>query len=139
MYGLTGLKVKSSKPSNSVHSKPTLSQAQLPESVDWHKEGKVTSPHDQGGCGSCWAFTTAATMESAYAIRFGKQPERMSVQYLVDCDPVNFGCGGGWMLDAYEYTRTHGLIKEGEYSQYQARKTQCANKDDVKDRIKNDD
>jgi Papain family cysteine protease len=65
-------------------------------------------------------------MESAYAIKFNQTPEHMSVQYLVDCDPVNFGCGGGWMLDAYEYTRTHGLVKEDDYSShYSARKDAC--------------
>jgi len=51
-------------------------------------------------------------MESAYAIRFNSTPERLSVQYLLDCDSVNGGCGGGWMLDAYEFTNKRGLIKE---------------------------
>lgn len=75
----------------------------------------MTVPSDQGGCGSCWAFTTAATMESAYAIKMKANPERMSVQYLIDCDPVNFGCGGGWMLDAYKFTQEHGLVREDDY------------------------
>lgn len=83
--------------------------------MDWHKEGKVLAPGNQGSCGSCWAFTTATTLESAIAIKGNSSPERLSVQYLVDCDETNFGCGGGWMLDAYEFTRTHGIVKESEY------------------------
>jgi hypothetical protein len=49
------------------------------------------------------------------AIQGNTTPDRLSVQYLVDCDETNFGCGGGWMLDAYEFTRTQGLVKESDY------------------------
>lgn len=94
--------------------------------VDWHKEGKMSIPQDQSSCGSCWAFTTAATLESALAIKNNAAPQKLSVQYLVDCDTSNYGCGGGWMLDAYQYTRTNGLIKEEDYKyRYGARKNQC--------------
>ena len=98
----------------------------MPESVDWHKAGKMSTPSNQGGCGSCWAFTTVATMEAAHAIKHETAPERLSVQYLLDCDTVNFGCGGGWMLDAYDFTKAHGLIKESDYkSKYAGRKEFC--------------
>jgi len=45
-------------------------------------------------------------MEAAYAIRHNiSSIDRRSIQYLIDCDSVNYGCGGGWMLDAYEFTK----------------------------------
>jgi hypothetical protein len=87
----------------------------LPDLVDWHKEGRMTVPSDQGGCGSCWAFTTAATLEGGYAIKKNSSAERFSVQYLMDCDNVNQGCGGGWMLDAYAYTQKNGIVRESDY------------------------
>ena len=40
----------------------------LPETVDWYAAGKVSESVDQGGCGACWAFTTATTLESLNAI-----------------------------------------------------------------------
>jgi len=49
------------------------------DSVDWFTAGKVQGPKDQGQCGSCWAFTTAATMEAAHAIKSNTTPERLSV------------------------------------------------------------
>lgn len=112
--------------------------AEIPDSVDWHKEGKMTVPQDQGRCGSCWAFTTAATMEAGYAIRHNSAPDRLSVQYLIDCDNVNQGCSGGWMLDAYNFTATRGLVKESDYpNKYLMRKDSCHD-DSNKARIKND-
>ena len=38
---------------------------------DWRKASAVTSAIRQRGCGSCWAFTTAAALESANKISGG--------------------------------------------------------------------
>lgn len=38
-----------------------------------------------------------------------------SVQYLLDCDDTNFGCDGGWMTDAYNWTAEHGIVKWADY------------------------
>ena len=99
----------------------------------------MTTPSDQGGCGSCWAFTTAATLEGGYAIKKNSTAERFSVQYMMDCDNVNQGCGGGWMLDAYAYTQKNGIVRESDYpATYEGRKSSCRSTKD-KEHIKNDD
>jgi len=43
------------------HSLETSSE---PESVNWFDRGYVSIPYAQGGCGSCWAFSAAAALES---------------------------------------------------------------------------
>ena len=97
--------------------KVSKSHFSLPESVDWVAAGKVSIPYiDQGACGSCWAYTTASTLESAFAIKNNLEVLPIfSIQYLLDCDTMNFGCEGGWMLDSYEWIRDNGILMWDDY------------------------
>ena len=67
----------------------------LPASVDWRtvSPSVVTPVKDQGGCGSCWAFSTVSTLESAVAIATGKLFV-LSPQQVVSCTPNPNQCGG---------------------------------------------
>ena len=77
----------------------------IPASLDWRTEGKVTAVKDQGHCGSCWAFSTTGAIESAWAIAFpDEEMVSLSEQQLVDCaggEYLNGGCNGGWYYWAY--------------------------------------
>jgi C1A family cysteine protease len=65
-----------------------------PPSFDWRAKAGLTPIKDQGGCGSCWAFGTVASLENAIKI-FGNQTVSLSEQELVSCDTAYQGCGGG--------------------------------------------
>ena len=114
--------------------------AGLPSEVDWRDPAKnpakinaVTPAKNQGGCGSCWAFSTTGSMEGAHAIKTGKLVS-LSEQQLVDCDQppggmaskccsvadpkgCDCGCKGGIMSRGFQYLqRVGGLASEAAYS-----------------------
>jgi cathepsin L len=74
-------------------SAPMIKQSELPDSVDWRTKGVLTPVKNQGECGSCWAFASAETLESHWAIKTG-QLEELSEQFILDCTPNPQHCGG---------------------------------------------
>ena len=89
----------------------------MPEDIDWRREQVVTPVKDQGECGSCWAFSATAAIESVYAIRNGKLVS-VSAQQLVDCSGSfgNYGCDGGLMDQAFWYAiKSGGLCSSADY------------------------
>lgn len=90
----------------------------LPASVDWTTvtPAVVNPVKDQGQCGSCWAFSATAAMESANAI-FNGTLYSLSEQNLVSCSFLqgNLGCNGGLYNYAWNYAHTHPLESEADY------------------------
>lgn len=43
----------------------------VPSAIDWRDGGYVTGVHDQGMCGSCYAFASIGPLESGWAIKTG--------------------------------------------------------------------
>ncbi len=84
-------------------------------SFDWADPAKsyVTPVRNQGGCGSCWAFATAAALESYALIKNGLvgQDVNLSEQVLVSCGGAG-SCGGGSIGSASNYIRDKGLPPE---------------------------
>jgi len=89
--------------------------AVAPASFSWgNKDGHnwMTSIKDQGGCGSCWAFATAAAFEARERIRVG-QPNLfidISEQNMVSCWKGDCGgASGTWVMNMFQ---TYGAPDE---------------------------
>jgi len=104
----------------------------LPDFLDWRatggkdNKGIVTRVKDQAACGSCWAFSTIAAIESMWALK-GNPLTEFSEQLIVDCSQgcsdeppygtvCNQGCNGGWQWNAfYDVVNWGGVKLESEY------------------------
>ena len=84
---------------------------------------KVQKPPGSS-CGSCWAFATVATVESAYAIGHGEL-RNLSEQELLDCNLENHACDGGDPAKAFHFVHKTGLMLEDSYP-YVARRLDSA-------------
>ncbi|XP_002977050.2 ervatamin-B [Selaginella moellendorffii] len=103
----------------------------LPTSLDWRQEGAVTPIKDQGQCGSCWAFSAIASIESAHFLAT-KELVSLSEQQLIDCDTVDQGCQGGFPEDAFKFVVENGGVTTEEAYPYTGFAGSCnANKNKV--------
>lgn len=88
----------------------------LPATFDWREKAQLAPIEDQGSCGSCWAFSTAATFQDVKRI-FG-ETEDLSEQYLLSCaNPKEWSCNGGFFAhDAHKSPRGAVLASEYPYT-----------------------
>lgn len=77
--------------------------------IDWTTKDVISPVKNQGSCGSCWAFSAIASIQSFF--RFKKEHYSLSEQQLVDCANAygNNGCNGGSHVGGAKYVRDHGV------------------------------
>jgi len=100
-------------------------QANPTTPIDWVAKGMTTPVKDQGQCGSCWAFSTTETVESAILMA-GKSIRPLSPQEVVDCDSNDQGCGGGYPQEALGWVKQQGGLDTDQCYPYTAQDGTCA-------------
>jgi C1A family cysteine protease len=85
----------------------------LPESFNWCDHNGCTPIRNQGSCGACWAFATAAPLESLIKLNDGVTTD-LSEQYLISCNIDGWDCDGGfWAHDYHEWKIANGETEAG--------------------------
>jgi len=127
--------LKSGKAWHNIHAHPHVGRLGAshsnPSRKDWREEGVVTPVKNQGGCGSCWAFSAIEVVESHYMIATGETDVVFAPQAYVNCvqNPQECGgtggCEGATMELAFNLTATVGVPLEKDLP-YQGRDAACA-------------
>jgi len=79
-------------------------------SCDWRDAGAITPVKLQGKCGSCWAFSSAEGLESAWFLA-GHELPVLSPQQIVSCDHKDDGCSHGDPPTAFKYIEKAGGLE----------------------------
>ncbi|EFA75924.1 cysteine proteinase [Heterostelium album PN500] len=89
--------------------------------IDWRTHSAVTSVKNQASCGSCYAFSAIAVIESALFKR-GTGSFDFSEQDAIDCTygrygggGFNFGCSGGDPATTIQHILVNGQASEVDY------------------------
>jgi len=84
--------------------------------IDWRTKDALTPVKNQGHCGSCWAFSATAAVESYAKLSTKYDLIELAAQQIVSCDKADGGCGGGWPYKAYGYLqKAGGMEAEADY------------------------
>ncbi len=79
---------------------------------------------NQGACGSCWDFSLTSVLRGTWMMS-GRDPGRLSYNYLLNCNHKMNGCGGGSFSAAAYLTDPRGAPAYGSDGPYIARQTSC--------------
>jgi len=77
----------------------------VPDKIDLRPG--LTQVENQGWCGSCWAFSLTATHRDGHVLG-GKDPGRLSQEWLVDNSTYAAGCDGGYFDSAFDFMPPKG-------------------------------
>ncbi|RKX25659.1 MAG: hypothetical protein DRP45_05410 [Candidatus Zixiibacteriota bacterium] len=123
---LCGLKVPPNWQEGAVFDSSSATK-DLPAAFDWRNIAELPPARAQGGCGSCWAFSTIAPLECGIWIKSEEHVD-LSEQWLVSCNSQGYGCDGGFLVHGYhkfKFPSTdpcggHGAVLEADFPYVEA-------------------
>lgn len=87
--------------------------------------GKAGSVEDQGTCGSCWDFALTTTLRGSLMTK-GRDPGRLSYNYLLNCASTQGACEGGDFSAADYFIRPAGAPAYGSDGVYTGTAGACS-------------
>lgn len=126
-----GLRKSQSPPKFADSGRLQIRSQNLPSHLDWRQhqdENWLTPVKDQGPCGSCWAFSAIAALESTIAIR-ARNPSLildLSEQFLLSCSPGD--CNGYWLGPTMSFLEVAGTVDEACFPYTGEDTTLCSNR-----------
>lgn len=103
---------------------PVVKAAALPAHWNWNDVVATQPIRDQASCGSCWAFSIAAVVESLHRILYPMVVDvDMAEQTMVSSCESGGSCAGGY-FSAFNYVQQKGIPPEGQ-DPYTARNSSC--------------
>lgn len=110
----TGLKIPKNFKPDIVQSALKTQVGELPASFDWRDKVALSPVENQGSCGSCWAFSTAATFQDA--LRVKGESRNLSEQYLLSCTkPGEWNCANGGFFAHDMHMSPKGGVDAADY------------------------
>lgn len=109
-----GMAMTSILPVGEVLSAPVGVRLRSDTKFDWRDNNGVTPVRSQGSCGSCWAFSAIAAVESRIMIELDREVD-LSEQHLVSSCCSAGSCSGGWPDKSLHYIETMGVPTEKCY------------------------
>lgn len=124
-FGYNSMQAKASRAHLSIFQQPTslsVSNSVDRFSIDW--TNNMPKVANQGQCGSCWAFATAATISGRMSVELNDpQPDFVSPQQITSCAPNpnkcggTGGCNGATVQIGFDYVHNAGGIAlDSDYS-----------------------
>src|SRR5580658_2503078 len=97
----------------------TFTEADASVPSTYSMRGNAGPVEDQGQCGSCWDFSLTSVLRGT-EIMEGKDPGRLSFNYLLNCATDQQGCNGGDFNAAAWFVNPKGVPaygSDGDYTQ----------------------
>jgi C1A family cysteine protease len=117
-------------PANAAEKFITLAKpAELPSYFSWtdNNGNWITSVKNQGDCGSCWAFASAAQVESWWKISNDDTSNLdLSEQFLISCGDAG-DCDGGYTSLALDFFEENGVPTESCLAYQERDDIPCSN------------